>query len=75
MTRMQAAGVLLWRGGLLLAAVAGLVETMRWLLRFIDVPREISFGLGMFLAGFALFVISLIAERVHDIRVEGGLSE
>ncbi len=68
-------GMLLWRGGLLLLAVTAAVEIMRSLLRFVDVPGQVEFGVAFVLAGLALVLVSLIMERVKDARSEGYLSE
>jgi hypothetical protein len=67
--------MLLWRGGLLLLAVTAAVEIMRSLLRFVDVPGQVEFGVAFVLAGLALVLVSLIMERVKDARSEGYLSE
>lgn len=68
-------GMLMWRGGLLLLAVAAAVEIMRSLLRFIDVPEQVELGAAFVFAGLALVIVSLILERVHDSRNEGYLRE
>ena len=75
MKRIQVVGALLWRGGLLLAAVAAFFESARWLLRVIDVPRELELGLGLLISGFALVLVSLVMERVQDYRAESELRE
>jgi len=69
------AGMLLWRGGLFLLAIAAAVELMRSLLRFVDVPGQVELGLAFVLAGLALVIVSLIMERVKDARSEGYLRE
>jgi len=74
-TKTQVVGALLWRGGALLAAVAVLFESVRWILRLVDVPTEMRIGLGLLIAGFLLVMLSLIVERIHDIRAEGRLRE
>ena len=69
------AGMLLWRGGLLVLAIAAAVEIMRSLLRFVDVPGQVELGMAFVLAGLALVIVSLIMERVKDARSEGYLRE
>ncbi len=73
MRRGQWIGLVLWRGGLLLAVAWGLYETVRAILRFIDVPSEVEIGLGLILAGLVLLMVSLVAERIRDRRAEGDL--
>ena len=68
-------GLLLWRGGLLLAGVAVVVETLRALLAFVDIPREIEYGVALVLGGFLLVLVSLILERIEDLRAERGAVE
>ncbi len=64
-------GLVLWRGGLLLVAAVLLYESMRWVLQFIDLPVQLGVGIALVAAGVLLVVISLIAERVRDYRIEG----
>jgi hypothetical protein len=68
-------GALLWRGGTLLAAVAALFESTRWLLRLVDVPTQLELGLGLLLSGFVLVLVSLIVERIADYRAESEFPE
>jgi hypothetical protein len=68
-------GLFLWRGGLLLAGVAAAVESMRLLLRFVDLPDQLEIGVALVLAGAALVLLSLILERAADRRLEGDLRE
>ena len=68
-------GALLWRGGAILAAVAALFESVRWILRLVDVPAEMRIGLGLLIAGLVLVLVSLIVERVQDLRMENELRE
>jgi len=68
-------GLLLWRGGLLLVAVYLFFTAAGYLLRFVDLPAQLEVGFGLAAAGMALIVISLIAERIQDRRVEGDLGE
>ena len=75
MNKTQAVGALLWRGGVLLAVVATLFESVRWILRLVDVPAEMRVGLGLLIAGFVLVLLSLIVERIQDFRVESDLRE
>jgi hypothetical protein len=68
-------GLILWRGGLLLALAAVLLETARWVLRFVNVPATLELGLGLLLAGFLCVLLSVLAERIRDARSEGDLRE
>ena len=70
----QLMGLLLWRAGLILVCVWGLVETADWFLRFVELPPQLELGCALILAGGALFVISVILERIRDARGEGDLS-
>ncbi len=64
------AGLLLWRGGLLLAGGTVVVITTRFLLRFFTLPAQMEVGLALLSAGFLLILTSLIAERVQDLQTE-----
>ena len=75
MNKTQMVGALLWRGGALLAGVAALFESVRWILRLVDVPTEMRIGLGLLIVGFVLVLGSLIVERIQDFRVESDLRE
>jgi hypothetical protein len=75
MKRTQLIGVLLWRGGLLLAVGGGVFESLRWLVRHSDLPSQLEVGFGLFVTGGVLFVASLLAERVGDWRSEEDLRE
>jgi hypothetical protein len=68
-------GVFLWRGGAVLAGVAAVFESIRWILRLVDVPSQLEIALGLFLSGFALVLLSLLAERVQDYRRESGVGQ
>jgi hypothetical protein len=68
-------GLFLWRGGILLAAVTAAIESMRLLLRFVDLPVELELGVAFVLAGLALVLVSLVLERLRDYRSEGPLRE
>ena len=65
----------MWRGGLLLLAVAAALEIMRALLRFMDVPGQVELGVAFVLTGLVLVIVSLIMERIQDARSEGYLHE
>ena len=73
MKRTQLIGVLLWRGGLLLAAVAAVFELVRWLLRVVDLPAQLEIGVGLVVSGAVLVFASLIIERIRDRRLEEDL--
>lgn len=68
-------GLALWRGGLLLVGGAALYEGAGFVLRFVDFPAQVEFGVGLGLAGAALVLLSLVLERVRDARHEGDLRE
>ena len=75
MNKTQVVGALLWRGGLLLAAAAALFESVRWILRLVDIPPQLEIGFGLLLSGFVLVMVSLIVERIKDSRLESDLRE
>lgn len=65
-------GLILWRGGLLLAGGALLYQAARFVLRFIEVPVALEVGLALGIAGFVFVMASLVAERIQDARRERG---
>jgi hypothetical protein len=71
----QIIGLLLWRGGLLLVAGTVVFEVARLLLRLVALPVQLEIGFGLVVAGGALVLISLILERIQDLRIEGNLRE
>lgn len=71
--RWQVAGLVLWRGGLAFAAGYLLYQGAWELLRRLDWPPQITIGSAIALAGFGLFMLSLIAERREAARSEGDL--
>jgi len=75
MRRIQLIGLLLWRGGLLVAAATALFETSRLLLRFVDLPVQLEIGFGLGAAGAVLVIASFVLERIQDHRAEGDLRE
>lgn len=68
-------GLVLWRGGLILAAAVILFQTARWILRFVEIPLQLEIGSALLLSGMALVLLSVVLERVMDYRKEGGLRE
>lgn len=66
-------GLLLWRGGLLLVVGSLIYYVCRMVLRFWRLPELVEAGLGLLLAGLVLVVLSLILERIADLRRERGL--
>ena len=70
MRTIQLIGFILWRGGLLIIGAAALILTMRWIMRFWAMPLQIGIGLGLLLSGAALVILSLVLERIHDIRAK-----
>jgi hypothetical protein len=75
MRRTQLIGVLLWRGGLLLAAGAAVFESVRWFLRLVDLPPQLEVGVGLVVSGAILVFVSLIIERIRDLRAQEDLRE
>jgi hypothetical protein len=71
----QLAGLLLWRFGLALAAATGLYRTTKFLLQFIDLPLQLELGIGLIFCGAVLFMVSMVLERVVDMRREGDLRQ
>ena len=77
MRKSQVIGMILWRGGLLFAAAyaffwgatyaLGLLRI--WGIRF---PDSVKAGLGLMIAGFLLVMLSLLLERIRDLREEKG---
>ena len=74
MNRIQAIGLLLWRGGLLLAGSWAAFLVARQLIRLIDLPAQVEIGAGLMLAGMLLVLASLVFERIEDARREGDLT-
>ena len=66
----QMVGLMLWRGGLLLVASYALWRGARLALTYADLPTQLEVGLGLAVAGAALVLGSLVAERVQDARRE-----
>ncbi|ANM31780.1 hypothetical protein ABI59_22790 [Acidobacteria bacterium Mor1] len=74
MNRIQAIGLLLWRGGLLFAGSWAAFLVARQLIRVIALPAQVEVGAGLMLAGMLLVLVSLVMERIEDARREGDLS-
>jgi hypothetical protein len=70
MNKTQAVGVILWRGGALLAVAWGFFETGRLIVRLWDVPTQVEIALGLIISGFLMVVATLIVERVREYRAE-----
>ena len=70
MRKTHVVGLLLWRGGLLLAAGAALFQVCRLLLRFFSLPLVLEVGLGLVGTGLLLLLASVVLERVRDAREE-----
>ena len=73
MRRSHLLGLFLWRGGLLCAVGYAVYEGAWWALFFWDVPDQLKAGGALLLAGAALVLGSLLAERIADARLEGDL--
>jgi len=74
-TRTQLVGFLFWRCGLLLVAGYTTLRIARLALQHVDLPPQLDVGLGLTIAGAALVLGSLVAERVVDARAEEGLAD
>ena len=61
-------GLILWRGGLLLAGGWAAFRSLRFALQFIEMPVEIEIGLALLLAGLVFVLVSLVQENVADAR-------
>lgn len=70
MRTIQLIGFILWRLGLLIIGAAALIEALRWILRLWIMPLQIEIGLGLLLSGAILVILSLVMERIRDIRAE-----
>lgn len=66
--------MMMWRGGLLVVAVAAAVELVRTVMRYYQLPLQIEIGTSLVGGGLLLIVLSMILERVSDAREEGDLS-
>lgn len=71
----QLAGLLLWRFGLLLAGATGLYRATEFLMQFVDLPTQLEIGIGFVVCGAFLFAVSLVMERIVDMRSEGDLGK
>ena len=71
---LRLAGLVLWRSGLLLVGAYSFFRVARLVLRFVELPPELELGLGLALAGAALVLVSLVWERIQDLKTEGDLS-
>jgi len=66
-------GLLLWRGGLLLVAGSAIYYACTMVLRHWRLPALVEAGLGLLLSGLVLVLLSLVLERMADLRRERGL--
>ena len=73
-TPTQLVGLLLWRTGLMIVAGYSMFRMARLVMRYVDLPTQLEFGLGLALGGAALVLVSLVWERVQDARAEGDLT-
>ena len=71
----QLAGLLLWRFGLLLAGATALYRTAKFVMTFVELPLQLEIGIGFLLCGAILFLLSLVMERIVDMRSEGDLGK
>ena len=65
---MHLVGLMLWRGGILLAAAVATYEVARAILAFFDLPEALKLGGGLALSGLFLVLVSLILENRQDAR-------
>lgn len=65
---MHLVGLMLWRGGLMLAAAVAAYEVARIILAFLKVPEALKLGAGLVLSGLLLVFVSLILENRQDAR-------
>ena len=65
---MHLVGLILWRGGVLLAATVAAYEVARVVLTFLDLPDALKLGGGLALSGLFLVLASLILENRQDAR-------
>lgn len=75
MTRLQLIGFVFWRSGLMLVAGYSTLRIARLALRYVDLPAQVEWGLGLAISGAVLVLGSLVAERVVDARAEKGLTD
>lgn len=68
MKPMHLVGLMLWRGGVLLAAAVAAYEVARVVLAFLDLPETLKLGGGLVLSGLFLVLASLILENRQDAR-------
>lgn len=66
MTVLQVTGYLVWRAGLLIAAIGSLYWISDWLLAFWALPAMLRAGAALFVVGFVLLMASLVLERIQD---------
>lgn len=71
--RWEIVGIALWRGGLAFTAGYLFYQGAWQIVRRLDWPPQITVGSAIALAGFGLFMLSLIAERRQAARAEGNL--
>jgi hypothetical protein len=71
----QLVGLLLWRFGLLLASAAGLYRVTKFLMQFVELPKQLEIGIGLMICGAFLFAVSMVMERIVDSRSEGHLGQ
>ena len=75
MTPAQTVGFVLWRSGLILVSSYSFFRMARLALTYVDLPAQLDVGFGLMLAGAAMVLLSLIVERIQDVRAEGDLLE
>ena len=61
-------GLFLWRGGVLLVGGYLAYEVLRAVLTFTDTQLEIA--VAVFLTGLLMVFLSLVVERIQDVRAE-----
>jgi len=67
----QVLGLVLWRGGLLLAAASVAFYVVRQALQFVDMPVALQVAGSLILAGVILVLASMVMENVEESRGGG----
>ncbi|MGK7297237.1 MAG: hypothetical protein ACNS61_15665 [Candidatus Wenzhouxiangella sp. M2_3B_020] len=73
MRRWQIVGIVLWRGGLAFTAGYLFYRGAWQIVHPLDWPPQLAIGSAIALAGFGLFMLSLIVERRKAADAEGDL--
>ena len=66
MRKAQVLGLVLWRGGLLVAGATGLFYGAQELLRYVDLPGVLQIAGALVLSGLGLVLVSIVLENQED---------